>query len=198
MWGMKHASNESALALKPRVAITRSPKHLTGVSVAPQKGPMSSKKIFKKEKIFFLFNVSIPCYFFQSNFPDCVLRPGKPYQHTTWYKFSIDKQDLRGSMFIVLTFIMYIKKLHMHEKHNMFLIQDHLVTFVHQVFMMCQVPHFCDVIASDVNKSALRLFSLQERKKDVKTCCYGTQNIRWLVIYLLSLFKGKNKIRTKS
>ena len=36
------------LALNPRVAITRSPK--IGVSVAPQKGLMSSKKIFIKKK----------------------------------------------------------------------------------------------------------------------------------------------------
>ena len=57
---------------------------------------------------------------------------------------------------------------------------------------------FCDIITCDVNTSAFRLFSLQERKKDVKICCYGAQNIRCLVTYSLSLFKGNNKIRTKS
>ena len=134
---------------------------------------MSSKKIFKKKKIFCLlssclFNVSNPYYLFQSRFPDCVLRPGKPYQHTTWYKFSIDKQDLRDSMLIVLTVITYIKKLHVHERHITFLIQDRLVTFVHQFFIMCQVPYFCDVIAGDVNKKCLETYFITKRKKDVK------------------------------
>ena len=47
MQATKHASEGSILALKPRGDVIRSPKQ--GVSVAPQKGHMSSK-ILKKIK----------------------------------------------------------------------------------------------------------------------------------------------------
>ena len=49
-----HASQESNLALKPRAHVTRSLK--TGVSVAPQKGLMSSKKKIEKKNSVFIFH----------------------------------------------------------------------------------------------------------------------------------------------
>ena len=45
---IKHANKGPTLTLKPRADINKSPK--TGVSVAPQKGLMSSKNLGKKKE----------------------------------------------------------------------------------------------------------------------------------------------------
>ena len=44
----KHTSEESTLTLKPKADVSKS--KITGVPVVPQKGFMSSNKIFKKKE----------------------------------------------------------------------------------------------------------------------------------------------------